>query len=488
MPAILEKVSTLITGSIRSALKEHLLSEEFTQAVDQLADKSAVEALAAQPRLTPDNVREIAGGQFDSWIETYFKSEDFKEKVTEHIRKVAVDMLRDARTVILEDAEMRTGEQIEARLSTLEFVSPSALAERLKSIETEVGDKLKALEESLAAAAEEKTADRVSEIEEKLNQVVTALEQDLKPFKERLDQVSEDMDARLKPLHDEFKELSTQVEKKLPGLETELAQFVKNSAASAVSAEQKLKSMANQLTSTVQEIEKKVDKTLADKLEDVEAGIKKVTDRISSITPTDPESIERMIKAKVGDLPRQVEVFQKRLASLAEETLAGGGGGGGGIGQDEIAALVLAEVELNMKKLLESPEFKKAVAASTPAGGEGGSPGIDKEELEQGLRAFVQLETGRVTQTVKEMLAKTLESDQFAEKVRTIAALSAPAGEGGGAGLSAEQINKLVMEGLKKALDTKEMNLKIAQKFLEVMSYVKSEVPKIVAAALKKQG
>jgi hypothetical protein len=517
MPGILEKVSTLITSSIRSALKEHLQSEEFGKVVGQVADKSATQALEAQPRLTPDNVREIAGGQFDHWIETYFKSEDFKEKVTEHIRKVAVDMLRDARTVILEDAEMRTGEQIESRLATLEFVSPSALSERLNSLQTEIGDKLKGLEEGLAAAAEDKTADKLDEVEKKLNEIVTAFEADLKPLKEQLDRLSGETDTKLKPLYDEFKELSAQVEKKfpdlesglaqfqkkLPGLETELAQFVKNSAASAVSAEQKLKSLANQLATTKDEMEKEFDSTLAEKLENMKAetkaareafekDLKKMTERISSITPTDPESIERMIKAKVGDLPRQVEVFQKRLASLAEETLSGGGGGGGGgIGQDEIAALVLAEVELNIKKLLESPEFKKAVVACAPAGGEGGGAGVDKEELEQGLRAFVQLETGRVTQTLKDMLAKTFESDQFAEKVRTIAAASIPAGgggEGGGSGLSAEQINTLVMEGVKKALDTKEVNLKIAQKFLEVMSYVKSEVPKIVAAALKKQG
>ena len=45
-----------------------------------------------------------------------------------------------------------------------------------------------------------------------------------------------------------------------------------------------------------------------------------------------------------------------------------------------------------------------------------------------------------------------------------------------------------ILEYVKKALDTKEVNLKIAQKFLEVMSYVKSEVPKLVSAAIKKQG
>jgi hypothetical protein len=44
------------------------------------------------------------------------------------------------------------------------------------------------------------------------------------------------------------------------------------------------------------------------------------------------------------------------------------------------------------------------------------------------------------------------------------------------------------MEMVKKALDTKEVNLKIAQKFLEVMSYVKSEVPKLVKSAIAKQG
>ncbi len=48
-------------------------------------------------------------------------------------------------------------------------------------------------------------------------------------------------------------------------------------------------------------------------------------------------------------------------------------------------------------------------------------------------------------------------------------------------------MGKVVLENVKKALDTKEVNLKIAQKFLEVMSYVKSEVPKLVAAAIKKQ-
>ncbi len=500
VPVIIEKASSLIAESITAALKEHLQSKDFGEAVAQVADQAALDALSAQPRLTPDNVREIAGGQFDLWIETYFKSEDFKEKVTEHIRKVAVEMLRDARTVILEDAEMRTGEQIEARLSTLEFVSPSALVERLKSLQTEADDRLKGLEESVTAAAEEKAAAKSGEIEEKLNQVVAAFEQDLKPFKKRIEELSEDVDAKLKPLYDEFKELNRQFEqklpgldtqlaqlaKKLPGLEAELAQSVKNSAASAVSSEQKLKSLANQLAATTEEIQKKADKMLAEKLKSVEAEIKKVTDRISSITPTDPESIERMIKAKVGDLPRQVEVFQKRLAALAEESLSGGGGGGGGgLGKDEIAALVLAEVEMNMKQVLDSPQFKKAVSDNITVGVEGG---IDKQEFEQALRAFVQLETSRVAKSSKEMIDKAFDSDAFKEKVYAIAAASGGGGESGAPAFDPKELDNKIMEGVKKALDTKEVNLKIAQKFLEVMSYVKSEVPKIVAAAIKKQG
>jgi hypothetical protein len=211
---------------------------------------------------------------------------------------------------------------------------------------------------------------------------------------------------------------------------------------------------------------------------------------------TDADSIERMILKKVGDLPRQVEVFQKRLAGLAEESMARGqgegiseqkiakmieeklAGGGPSLGQDEMAALVVTQVDMRFSDLFSSDEFKKAVQSSVSMSADGS---IDKDQLEQGLRAFVQLEIRRVTQSTKEIVSEMLDSDSFAAKVRELV----PAG-GGGEGAPAAIDQKTILEHVKKALDTKEINLKIAQKFLEVMTYVKSEVPKLVASALKK--
>jgi hypothetical protein len=521
MPKLIENISSLITGSIGRALRDHLDSEEFSQAVGKLADSSAEQALTSQPRLTPDDVREIAGGSFDHWIETYFKSEDFKEKVTEHTRNVAVELLRDARTVILEDAQMRTGEQIQTSISALEYVDPATLSEKIEGLQTSVTDKLSELEEKFAASVEEKVSSRdaefdskieqaASEIDGKLKEVALAFEQDIRPFKEQLEELGEDMNDKLAPLYEQFKELSMQVEKDLPALETEVGEFVKNAAASAATADQRLKSLANQVSTNIGELAKKVeylygnfktakselDKVTTQKLAAYDKMIEGMAARVASITPVDSNSIERMITAKVGDLPRQVEVYQKRLAALAEESLSSGPGGGiseaqvaemikeklasadaGALGLNEVAALVVTQLDMYMADLFTSDKFKKAIHENVTVGVEGG---IDKEQFEQALRAFVQLEIKRASDATRELVSGLLESDAFAQKVGSLA----PAGA---AGESAAAIDSnAILQYVKKALDTKEVNLKIAQKFLEVMTYVKSEVPKLVQAALSK--
>ncbi len=530
-----EGVDNLVTHAIGAALDETFKSDEFSQAVRKLADESAAEALAAQPRLTPDDVREIAGGQFDRWIETYFSSQDFKDKVTESIGSTAMDLLRDARSVILEDAEMRTGEQIQASLNVLKYVDPATLSEELESLQDTTTDKLTELEEKLSTRTDalfSKVDEAMSEIDSKVQQVAAASEQGVGPLKEQIDELGERLNDKLAPLYEQFKELTGEMEKRVPSLENELAAFVRNAAGSAVAMEQKLQTLAGQLTSQSEEFKKKIEKlssgieeahsaedvkeAFAKRLEEVRSSIdslitekltsyedkfKDLATKFASITPTDPDSIAQMIADKVGDLPRQVEVFQKRLASLAEESLSKGSSGlakdevakiveerlssvEGGLGQKEMAALVVTQVESQLSSLLESEEFKKAVHENVTVGIEGG---IDKEQFEQALRAFVKLEIQRVIESTKEMMAKVLQSDTFTEKVRSLVASAAGGGEGGIPALDSPEMGKVVLANVKKALDTKEVNLKIAQKFLEVMSYVKSEVPKLVAAAIKKQ-
>jgi len=542
-PLIMEKVSNLVTESINAAFSAKLGEDEFGARVRELADESALETLASQPRLTPDDVREISGGQFDHWIETYFKSEDFKDKVTEHIRSVAMEMLRDARNVILEDAEMRTGEQIEARLESLETVKPDDLSEKLESLKTYFNNKLNEQEDKLGATAEEKVAARMGEIntkleealsesDDKLREVAMAFEQDIRPFKEKIETINESVAKDIEPINEKLKEIDSKVEKDIPAFKKELAQFVGNAAESAASMKDKLENLEKDVKSGMESVESRLDKLATDmesgpspedtqeiitagleaargeieskvdeSLTSMEEKIKTIEVKIASVPKADPATIQKIIIEKVGDLPRQVEVFQKRLAGLAEESLSRGGGKGGGgvskdeinslvdariaevdigaLGPEEIAALVMTQLEIQMGSLYQSEEFKNAIVQHASFGG--GDSGINKEEFEQALRAFVKLEIGRAAGAVKTEMMQFLESDEFAGKLQGLV----PAGGGGGGGAPIDQDG--IMEMVKKALDTKEVNLKIAQKFLEVMSYVKSEVPKLVQAAVNKQ-